>query len=81
MLPVGGKFTVDASGASKLVDSLKPNIAIPMHYKIPGLSIDVADAKKFLLGKKSVKNLDVLEIDKKSLPAPTQIVVLSPKHG
>lgn len=33
MLPVGGKYTVDAQGAKQIADTLAPKIIIPMHYK------------------------------------------------
>ena len=31
MLPVGGYYTVDAKGALNIMDSILPNITIPMH--------------------------------------------------
>ncbi|MEZ0228923.1 MAG: MBL fold metallo-hydrolase [Planctomycetota bacterium] len=34
LLPVGGRFTIDASEAKKVVEQLKPSVLIfPMHYK------------------------------------------------
>ncbi len=32
MIPVGGFYTVDAQGALEIIDKMKPNITIPMHY-------------------------------------------------
>ncbi len=48
MLPIGGKYTVDAKTASKIVRELKPKITIPMHYKVNrgGLS-DVSGLEPF----------------------------------
>ncbi|MHC4662752.1 MAG: MBL fold metallo-hydrolase [Planctomycetota bacterium] len=80
-LPVGGTFTIDAAGAAKLVDMIKPKIAVPMHYKIPGLSLGIADASAFLSSGADVRKLDELVIDAASLPAQTQIAVLAPRHG
>ena len=33
LLPIGGNFTMDTKDALKAVEFLKPQIAIPMHYK------------------------------------------------
>lgn len=33
MVPIGGFFTIDSIQALKLVDSVKPKITIPMHYR------------------------------------------------
>ena len=33
LLPVGGTFTVDATGAKWYVDNALPKIVVPMHYK------------------------------------------------
>lgn len=33
MIPVGGVYTIDAVQAKKLVDAMKPRIAVPMHYR------------------------------------------------
>jgi L-ascorbate metabolism protein UlaG (beta-lactamase superfamily) len=42
LIPVGGKFTIDAAEAKKVVDQLKPSVlVIPMHYKTDGLKPDL----------------------------------------
>ncbi len=49
MIPVGGKYTVDAAQASALVDAIKPRITVPMHYKCGAAGLqDVAPAEDFL---------------------------------
>ncbi|MEM4230300.1 MAG: MBL fold metallo-hydrolase [Candidatus Pacearchaeota archaeon] len=46
LLPVGGKFTMDAEEASKAAEVIKPKLAIPMHYaSIIGTK---QDAEKFV---------------------------------
>jgi len=39
-VPVGGFFTVDGRQAAKIINQLEPSVAIPIHYKIPGLAIE-----------------------------------------
>ncbi len=47
-LPVGGKYTIDAVGALKVIDFIKPKIAIPMHYKTAKSNIDIKPISEFL---------------------------------
>lgn len=46
--PVGGTFTVDADGAWKVINEIKPKIIIPMHYRVGGLSLSIAPLDGFL---------------------------------
>jgi L-ascorbate metabolism protein UlaG (beta-lactamase superfamily) len=65
LVPVGGTFTVDAKGATAIINRLRPRIAIPMHFRTPKVSFDIAP-------------VDEVEVNKDSLPEPTEIVVLEP---
>lgn len=80
LVPVGGTFTVDAKGATAVINRLRPRIAIPMHYRTPKVSLDIAPVDDFLAGKPRVRRIEGSEIDldKGSLPEPTEIVVLQP---
>ncbi|MBN2422437.1 MBL fold metallo-hydrolase [Candidatus Woesearchaeota archaeon] len=47
MLPVGGTYTMNAGEAAKIVNIIKPRIAIPMHYgKIVGSKTDAERFKE-----------------------------------
>lgn len=47
-LPVGGTYTMDAAEAAKAAQSIKPQMAHPMHYgKVPNVGTE-ADAKRFV---------------------------------
>lgn len=78
MIPVGGRFTIDGAGASKVCDRLKPRVAIPMHYKTDRCLIPLARLDPFLERKTDVKRMTTSEVELKreELPSPTQIVVL-----
>ena len=32
LVPIGGTYTMDAKKAAELVNTLRPNVAIPVHY-------------------------------------------------
>jgi L-ascorbate metabolism protein UlaG (beta-lactamase superfamily) len=68
-VPVGGKYTLDAEGAMKIINKIEPRIVIPMHYEIDGLKMDLDSVDKFVkeMGV-AAENLDVLKIEKKDLP-------------
>lgn len=70
MIPVGGKYTVDAKAAAAVIGQIEPKIIIPMHYKIPGLDVDLDGPEKFIkeIGLTAEK-VDKYKISKKLLPA------------
>jgi len=81
LIPVGGTFTVDATGATEVVNQVRPRIAIPMHYKTPKLGFDLAGVEQFLSGKSRVRPRTAgseIEVTKDTLPEPTEVVVLEP---
>ena len=51
MIPVGGVFTLDARGASEVVDQIRPRVIIPMHFKTDALRMNVETALRFLKGR------------------------------
>ncbi len=80
LLPVGGFYTIDASGASKVAGQLKPGVVIPMHFKNSKCNFPIAGVDDFLRGKKDISQPDASEVEFKAgeLPSVTQIIVLKP---
>ncbi len=80
LIPVGGTFTVDARGATEVVNQIRPRIAIPMHYQTPKLGLDLAGVEQFVSGKPRVRPPagSELEVTKDTLPEATEVVVLEP---
>lgn len=76
LIPVGGFYTIDARQATQIVDSLRPNIVIPMHYKTDKIDFPISGVDEFLRGKEKVEWLPYLEITKETLPSPVKVVVL-----
>lgn len=77
-VPVGGYYTIDAVSAGRVVDIIKPDIVIPMHYRtrfIQPWPISTIDA--FLEGKKNVVRLNSAEtkIDAGNIPKSREIWV------
>jgi len=78
MIPVGGIYTIGAKQAVKIVNQVEPNIIIPIHYKLPGLNIDLDDVKGFLkeMGLNGQTTVDKLTLKKKDLAGKEMEVVV-----
>ncbi len=79
LIPVGGNFTIDAGVANVVADSLRPKIVIPMHFRTEHASnFPVSDDEGFRKLRQYVRVLKAseIEVEKDSLPAETETVVL-----
>lgn len=48
LIPIGGRYTINARQAKAYIEKIAPKIAIPMHYKGLDCALDIADEKDFL---------------------------------
>lgn len=79
LIPVGGKYTLDAKKAVEVISQVEPRIIIPMHYKTKGVTLDIDEVEKFIkeMGIKPSFE-EKLKISKKDLPSEDmELVVLS----
>lgn len=69
MIPVGGTYTIDGKEAVGIVKQIDPKIIIPMHYKVPGLTVKLDGVEAFL---KEIaikpEEVETYKINAKSLP-------------
>lgn len=47
-LPTGGVFTIGPEEAARWVEALQPRVAIPMHYRVGGISLSIKPVEEFL---------------------------------
>jgi L-ascorbate metabolism protein UlaG (beta-lactamase superfamily) len=81
LIPVGGKFTIDAKEAVSVINQIEPKVVVPMHYKTEGINIDLDEVKKFCeeMGVSEEPQGDTLKIQKKDLPEEgMNVVILTP---
>ena len=78
LIPVGGVFTIDAALAVKVVNDIKPSIAIPMHYKTAKCTFPITPVENFTKGQNNVHVLKESQIliKKETLPREREIIVL-----
>jgi L-ascorbate metabolism protein UlaG (beta-lactamase superfamily) len=81
LLPVGAGSSLNAAQAAELVSMLEPNIVIPMHYKVPGMKLELETVDRFLkeMGVTDVREENSLKLTASSLPEETETVILKPK--
>jgi L-ascorbate metabolism protein UlaG (beta-lactamase superfamily) len=79
-IPVGGVYTIDASGATKLCERIKPKIIFPMHYRCQWLpTFPGTTVAPFLEGKKVIRlDKSELEFTPETLPTESQVLMLKP---
>ena len=79
MVPVGGTYTIDGEMAAEIINQIEPRLVIPMHYKIPGLTVKIESVDAFLkeMGAGKKETVDKLTLRKKDLPQEeTEVVVM-----
>lgn len=76
-VPVGGVYTINGTEAVGIVKQIEPKIIIPMHYKVPGLTINLEGPQAFLkeIGMKS-EEAETFRITAKALPQEEMKLVM-----
>lgn len=79
LIPVGGYFTINSKVATDIINTLKPAITIPMHYKTDAIDFPIAKVDEFLKNKKNVKKINSAEVEvtKETLPKAPEVWVLN----
>lgn len=79
LVPVGGGDALDSARAAEVVSLLEPSIVVPMHYKTPGVRLNLAPVDKFLkeMGVANAQEVELLKVTRQTLPEQTQVVVLA----
>lgn len=81
LVPVGGGNSLRAAQAAEVIALIEPHYIVPMHYALPGLSIDLDPVDKFLkaMGVSNPQEDEALRVTAGSLPDQPQVVVLHPR--
>jgi L-ascorbate metabolism protein UlaG (beta-lactamase superfamily) len=83
LVPIGGGSSLNAAGAAELVSMIEPNVVIPMHFQLPGLSTKLDPIEKFLkeMGATDAKQVTSYKVSgMDGLPDETEVVILSHKE-
>lgn len=78
LIPVGGFYTIDDRQAVKVMEQLKPKIAIPMHYKTQVIDFPIETVDNFLKSTGGEKILSTeLNINKQDLDGEPKVIALN----
>ncbi|MEB3774049.1 MAG: MBL fold metallo-hydrolase [Desulfurococcales archaeon] len=84
MIPVGGTYTIDAQDAWRIIEEVKPRVAIPMHYWVKGLTLPI-DPLDRLLNIVKIPRIRVessrVTLTRDTLPSKTSLLILEPPTG
>lgn len=76
LLPIGGRYTIDAGEASQIVSLLQPRVVIPMHFGTPHLSFELAPLEEFTSRYDRIIKKPSLEFQASDLGTEMKIIVL-----
>ena len=76
LLPIGGRYTIDAAEASQIVSLLQPRVVIPMHFGTPHLSFKLAPLEEFTARYDKIIKKPSLEFQASDLGQEMKIIVL-----
>jgi L-ascorbate metabolism protein UlaG (beta-lactamase superfamily) len=78
LIPIGGQHTINAAQAAEVISQVEPRIIIPMHYlPLMGDTSDPLDKFCREMGIEAINPQPKLLITRSTLPAETQVVILS----
>ena len=82
LIPIGGQNTINAAQAAEVISQVEPHIAIPMHYhpSAPeGVRDSLSPLDKFCreMGVEMMNTQSKLIVTRSTLPAETQVVILT----
>lgn len=82
LVPVGGGRTaLNAAQAAEVISLIEPFIVVPIHYRLPGVTVDLDPVDKFLkeMGITKAESVPSLRLTKSGLPEETQVVLMDAK--
>jgi L-ascorbate metabolism protein UlaG (beta-lactamase superfamily) len=77
-VPIGDVFTIGAQEAWKTITLLQPIVAIPMHYRVGGLSLSIQPLDPFLANAERIERVgNEIHFEREDLPESFEVWVFS----
>ncbi|NLU49052.1 MAG: MBL fold metallo-hydrolase [Syntrophomonadaceae bacterium] len=81
LVPVGGTYTIDAQEAVQVVNQLQPRVVIPMHFKTPHSTINIAPVEGFIHNYDRVAKRPYLEMSAPEPGTEMKVILLDYVHS
>jgi L-ascorbate metabolism protein UlaG (beta-lactamase superfamily) len=77
-IPIGNVFTIGAADAWKTIKMIKPRVAIPMHYRVGGLSLSIQPLDPFVSQTDKIERVgNAIDFEPTDLPTDFEVWVFS----
>lgn len=79
-VPVGNVFTIGPKHAWEVINAVRPNVAIPMHYRVGGLSLSIKPVDSFLedVNEDSIVRVgNEIDFEKEDLPEKLEVWIFT----
>lgn len=77
-IPIGDVFTIGASDAWRTIKLIQPKVAVPMHYRVGGLSLSIQSLEPFLKQADRIERVgNEIHFEKEDLPEQFEVWVFS----
>jgi L-ascorbate metabolism protein UlaG (beta-lactamase superfamily) len=77
-VPIGNVFTIGATDAWKTIKAIQPKVAIPMHYRVGGLSLSIQPLEPFLTQADKVEKVgNEIDFEIEDIPKQFEVWVFS----
>jgi L-ascorbate metabolism protein UlaG (beta-lactamase superfamily) len=82
LVPVGGGGSLSPAQAAEVISLFEAGIVIPMHYKVPGLTLNLGTLARFLkeMGLEQAARQDTLKLSRSDVSEETRVIVLECKQ-
>ncbi len=78
IIPIGNVFTIGAQDAWRTIKLIEPKVAIPMHYRVGGLSLSIQPLEPFLSYADKVEKVgNEIDFEPEDLPSEFELWVFS----
>ncbi|MFN2464988.1 MAG: MBL fold metallo-hydrolase [Candidatus Dormibacteria bacterium] len=83
LLPVGGGNALSATQAMAVANQLEPKVVIPMHYKLPGLKLDLDEPQHFAaeMGVEQIEYQPKFSLNTRPANDDMKVVFLEPRSA
>lgn len=79
MLPIGGTYTIDTAQAEELIRTVKPKLAVAMHFRTDEYEINISTPDQFIADMQAARMPREIEITAENIGSLPPVIVMDHK--
>ena len=79
MLPIGGTYTITTPQACELIRTLRPKVAVAMHFRTDDYEINISTPDQFIADMQAARMPREIEITKENIAALPPVIIMNHK--